>query len=628
MPIRPAVLHLLLAAVVLVGVVLAAADFLTRPAAIAEAKKSRPIEVAGDGFTTSKQCRSCHPTEYASWHRSYHRTMTTEASSETVKGDFRDTQLMRQGKRIHLFEDEGQYFIDMEAPAGAEGVRDDGRMTMPIALVTGSHHMQIYWYETGYSRMLGQVPFVYDLLESRWIPRGAAFLRPHDKPRTGEMGRWNSGCINCHTTQGRPRMGANGEEPDTHVAEFGIACEACHGPGEQHIRDHQFPLSRYDRHFTEGAAAVPNIVQPGKLDAERASQICSQCHAMLQLVDGAAAKRWREDGHRYRPGKELIDRWLFQPSKREDDPNVERIIQDMPEYFVGMFWPDGEARVSSREYHGVVDSPCYDGGDFSCMSCHTLHKRADDPRSLDEWAKDMLGAQMDTNHACLQCHEDYADELEAHTKHTPGSSGSLCYNCHMPHTAYGLLKGIRSHKVTSPNVAANAEAGRPNACNLCHLDKSLEWTAQRLAADWNVKTPPLDMDQAALPAAAYWALEGDAGERALTAWSMGWEPARAASGDDWMIPLLAVLIDDSYQAVRYVSSRSLRRYPGYEDVHVDLTAGTEARRRDEMMQRWRAREGATMAGPAPLYRPSGELDEALIEQLLSERDETPLHLLE
>src|SRR5262245_48411079 len=28
------------------------------------------------GFVSSDACRSCHPEQYSSWHRTYHRTMT------------------------------------------------------------------------------------------------------------------------------------------------------------------------------------------------------------------------------------------------------------------------------------------------------------------------------------------------------------------------------------------------------------------------------------------------------------------------------------------------------------------------------------------------------------------------
>ena len=47
----------------------------------------------------------------------------------------------------------------------------------------------------------------------------------------------------------------------------------------------------------------------------------------------------------------------------------------------------------------------------------------------------------------------------------------------MPYTTYGLLKTIRSHTdQQSVGRRRRVETGRPNACNLCHLDKTLAWT--------------------------------------------------------------------------------------------------------------------------------------------------------
>ena len=53
--------------------------------------KSRPIKVEDAGFTSSEACQSCHPDQYATWHASYHRTMTQVASSDSVVGDFGDS---------------------------------------------------------------------------------------------------------------------------------------------------------------------------------------------------------------------------------------------------------------------------------------------------------------------------------------------------------------------------------------------------------------------------------------------------------------------------------------------------------------------------------------------------------
>ena len=136
---------------------------------------------------------------------------------------------------------------------------------------------------------------------------------------------------------------------------------------------------------------------------------------------------------------------------------------------------------------------------------------------------------MRSNQACLQCHKEMANDITAHTRHAANSAGSNCYNCHMPHTSYGLLKAIRGHTIETPDVATTLETGRPNACNLCHLDKTLDWTAEHLAKRTDqpkAKVPPIHQTTAA---SAVWLLNGDAGQRALAAWHMGWEPALITS---------------------------------------------------------------------------------------------------
>src|SRR5436309_1796689 len=48
----------------------------------------RPIRIPGDGYVSSQTCRACHPSQYASWHASYHRTMTQLATPDTVATSF------------------------------------------------------------------------------------------------------------------------------------------------------------------------------------------------------------------------------------------------------------------------------------------------------------------------------------------------------------------------------------------------------------------------------------------------------------------------------------------------------------------------------------------------------------
>jgi nitrate/TMAO reductase-like tetraheme cytochrome c subunit len=530
-----------------------------------EAQAHRPIAVQEDGYVSSNACRSCHAREYESWASSYHRTMTQVASPESVLGDFRKQRVSDQP--IYTVERDGDRFLF--------GMADDPAQPLkhyPVTLVTGSHHMQIYWYEMGETRKLGQLPYVYMLEDKRWVPRATVFLEPPaQKRKPDETGRWSQACINCHTTQGQPRIGADAHTFDSQVAEFGIACEACHGPGERHVQANASPLARYAKHLEGDDKAQPDIVHPGRLDKRRASEICSQCHSLWQDNNVAMSEVSNMHGAAYRPGEDASDkRWLVQPSHSAKDSRVASVIKSFPRYVEGQFWSDGMARVSGREFSGMIDSPCYMQGELSCLSCHSMHKPTDDPRSLTTWANDQLAQDMDGNQACTQCHKSYTEPatLTAHTKHSQSSDGSRCYNCHMPRTSYGLLKSMHSHKITVPSVAETSQVGRPNACNLCHLDKSLGWTATQLKRMYDIDSPELSEDDKAVELSLLMAVRGDAGQRALVAAAIDWPAAQRASKLGSMPPLLGLLMDDPYDAIRYMAGRALKSLPGVDSSQL------------------------------------------------------------
>jgi hypothetical protein len=50
-----------------------------------------PAEKRPGGFVRSETCRSCHPDQYHTWHRSFHRTMTQRATPQSVRGQFTPT---------------------------------------------------------------------------------------------------------------------------------------------------------------------------------------------------------------------------------------------------------------------------------------------------------------------------------------------------------------------------------------------------------------------------------------------------------------------------------------------------------------------------------------------------------
>ena len=180
-------------------------------------------------------------------------------------------------------------------------------------------------------------------------------------------------------------------------------------------------------------------------------------------------------------------------------------------------------------------------------------------------------------------------------------------------------------------MAATLETGRPNACNLCHLDETLEWTSQYLEEWYGTPRPPLGQDQQGIAASVLWSLSGDAGNRALTAWSMGWSPAQEASGTSWMLPYLALGLDDPYDAVRFISGRSLGSLPGFADFSYDFLGSAEHKldATSTAMARWRTLGGAGPRREAPLLLNDDGLPHASEwQRLLLLRDHRRVRLLE
>lgn len=588
----------------------------------AAAVPGSPVEVRDQGYVGEARCRSCHEDQHDSWHHSYHRTMTRQAGPESVIGEFGVT--LRHGSNnppVRLTRDGDRFLVELVG----QQVRDANGATrparFPIALTTGSHHMQVYWAPIGRDRTVVNVPFVYLRASKEWIPWGSCFLQPPNEAHDMYPASWNKDCVHCHTTHGQPREQSVPGAYDTVAAEFGISCEACHGPGERHVA--------YREADREAPMAGDPIVNPATLDHRLSSQVCGACHSFnTERIDVARPE--------FRPGQDLhAMRQVIRfdavaqaeiRSKTPDKALAEQAIQKISH----MFWPDGIARVTGREYTGMMDSACHVNGTMSCVSCHRMHQSKNDPRGPSEWADDQLDHRRLSDGACTQCHETDRYQSPAHTHHAAGSVGAECMNCHMPHTSWGLLRGLRSHRVNSPDIGRDLAAGRPNACNLCHLDKSIDWSAQRVSEWWGTKPPATTDEQKRTAAGVLWALKGDAGVRALMAWHFAWPPAQKASGSDWAPPYLSILLKDDYDAVRYVARRSLKTFPGYEGLEFDFLAPWADRERvgAAVLDQWE-RSGAKGAGRGELLIDSdGRLRRAEVERMLTQRDVSPVYLIE
>jgi hypothetical protein len=278
----------------------------------------------------------------------------------------------------------------------------------------------------------------------------------------------------------------------------------------------------------------------------------------------------------------------------------------------------------------MMESPCYQRGALSCVSCHQLHQSPGDTRSRAEWAAGQLKPGMDGPRACTQCHEAYKDSVRVaqHTHHVADSPGANCYNCHMPNTTYGILKATRSHQISSP-VAGDSTA-RPNACNLCHQDKTLAWAADNLSKWYRHPKPNLPADEQRIAASVLWLLRGDAGQRAITAWSYGWPDAHRAFGNDWQAAFLAPLLDDPYDAVRFVSHKSLKKLAGFQALEYDFVGlpANRAAAPQRARQQWEASRTKRVPSSAILIGNDGRIQDAEVQRLLKLRDDRPIDLSE
>lgn len=607
-----------------VAVLLGASNVEQRLRASVAPSADRPLLERTDGYVSSQACQACHPDQHASWDASYHSSMTELPSDETVLAPF-DGERLEFGHSYRPHRRGDEFWVTTDNPSWAEP-GEALPVSRRIALVTGSHHQQLYWFERPGTRAVGRFLFFYRVPEQRWVPFHSALLT-RSTVTLDAGSHWTQVCIRCHTTNGKPRTGSRPNEADTRVAELGIGCESCHGPGGEHVRANQNALRRYWLYAT--GARDETIVDPTTLSADRELDVCGQCHAVQSLGSQRRVQEWLHNGLPFRPGDRLADtRYIV--DLRKDDPKshaYRRTLATDPHFFEDRFWPDGVVNVSGREYQGVRDSPCYVSQEFTCTSCHQLHRQSDDPRSPEGWADDQLAADRTDAGACVGCHPALSEPeaVEAHTHHAASSPGSDCYNCHMANTAYGLLNATRSHYIESPDVRTQLETGRPNACNLCHLDRTLAWTADKLERWYGTPRPVLeDPEHARTAEGVLLTLRGDAGQRALAAWHLGWEPARRAwTVPDWPTPLLIELQGDPYEAVRVIAVRSLATQPAANEITPEALS-TRKRRRRASAEVGRIEEAATLDPRVLerlLFQPDGQPDRARLIALLRARDD-------
>lgn len=541
---------------------------------VASAAQAPMIHREG-GFAGAAECRACHPDHFASWRRTFHASMTQLPTPEVVRGRFDGVAVACSSGVVTPMVRDGKFVMEVREAGGPPRQAE-------VVLAVGSRRYQQY-FERKPRRdgdVIVRLPILWHIEARRWLPLETVFLEPDGAALEAHAATWNETCIFCHNTAPEPRL-TNLRDPSrtpetasfqSRVAELGIACESCHGPAADHAASRRDPIARLRER--SGRDVAHPAVNPSRLEQERAVAICGQCHGARLPQPLRRIADWLSTGPTYRSGDRLRDHVTPIEASTPVVGNAD------PELFALRFWGDGTPRLTAYEYQGITQSACYRKGTMTCASCHTMHGGD---------ARGQLRPDLPGNAMCTQCHAAIGRELTAHTHHAADSAGSSCVECHMPKIVYGITTVHRSHRIDAPSASSDAASGRPHACTLCHVDRSLIWAGAEAKTMWGGKhtAPGQRRDRAPieLPDAIASLHAGDAAARAVYAAAIGREQATFAPAA--AVPLrahLAVAMGDGYPMVRWLAQQSLaaleqRRPVGLGAMlqGVDHTAKPEAR---------------------------------------------------
>ncbi|MEW5986900.1 MAG: cytochrome c3 family protein [Chloroflexota bacterium] len=439
-------------------------------------------------YVGAETCGACHKIIYDQWQESPHAKMTRKPSAASVVGDFNDTTwtLPPEYQKLpgddqpaaHIFQQDGAYYMALRHPTTGQFV------PFRIDYVIGYQYRQTYLtLEPG--GVLRKLPLEWSMGQQAFFPYwnfqegSTPSIEDLWAQMTSLNSAWNLFCARCHTTHLTiVQKDADHTFAETYWVNDGIACEACHGPGSQHVN--YFAGNYVNRvvaflNSNLRGQPVAFIANPPQLTRGQDLSTCARCHGPDISMSTTEVYRVYEPGYS-REGRinDLSDYFKqFPLTPGRTDQTVE-------------VWLDGRPKGIGMLFRSFIESVCYEQAEVRCYDCHDPHNNKQPARP------GILEASAVSNDYCLACHSQLAGQIAQHSRHEAGTAGSFCYDCHLPrhimNLGDGTLRWTRSHTfsyIPQPELTEQfGPDGSPNACNDCHTDQSAAWAAGWVEGWW------------------------------------------------------------------------------------------------------------------------------------------------
>lgn len=375
-------------------------------------------------FTGSGSCLECHEKFYELWSTSHHGK-----AMQPLNKQFLQTEKLQASEDFQI---EGKNYRIVFTDSTMTMVENTGDQTVnyPINWVLGGKN--VFYFLTPLERgKLQTIPLAYNLNNKNWYNNPQSALRHFPNgiqdealPWKDRMYNFNTSCYSCHVSQLENNFDLTSDSYNSVWKEPGINCETCHGPSGEHVRI--FKTAKKGEEIKN-----LGLISTRVFTAEQNNWACAPCHAKMRPITAS-----------YMPGDRYFD-------------NYDLTVLDNSD-----FYPDGRDLGENYTYTSWLMNKCVGESELHCVTCHTSSGR-------DRF-------KNNPNDACKKCHEERVANVAEHSGHKPDSKGSVCISCHMPKSMFGAMNRS-DHSFRPPMPEATIRFSSPNACNMCHTDKTPQW---------------------------------------------------------------------------------------------------------------------------------------------------------